>query len=153
LPLPLPSAKGKLKTTPACGIIDPMENKKLEDNVDFINLVLMLNQNALISLGEATRFVGGKISQNLPHARQAINMIQSIRDKTKNNLTPGETKLVFRILGDLQAKYVKAAGLDKIGPVKETKKQDVEKALDHLSTDDLAKLLADLSKKQNGPDK
>ena len=31
---------------------------KKEDNVDFINLVLMLNQNALISLGEALTLIG-----------------------------------------------------------------------------------------------
>lgn len=130
-----------------------MENKKQEDNIDFINLVLMLNQNALISLGEATRFVGGKKAMNLPHARQAIYMIQAIRDKSKNNLTPGETKLLFRILGDLQAKYVKASGLDKPGPTKGPEKQDMEKALDNLSTADLTKLLTELSKKPDGIDK
>ena len=124
-----------------------MENSK-EDNIDFINLVLMLNQNAMISLGEAPRFIGGMKNANLPHARQAINMIKAIKDKSKNNLTPGETKLLFRILGDLQAKYVKAAGLDKPGPVKGGKetKEGLDKALDNMSNDDLAKLISELNK-------
>jgi hypothetical protein len=132
-----------------------MEPKNNEDNLDFINMVLMLNQNALISLGEATRFVGGLKKQNLPHARQAINMIQAIRDKTKNNLTPGETKLVYRILGELQEKYVKAAGLDKLGPPKSAPKEGIEKALDKMSNDDLAKILSEITKKANdaGPGK
>lgn len=124
-----------------------MENKQ-EDNIDFINLVLMLNQNAMISLGEAPRFIGGMKNANLPHARSAINMIKAIKDRSKGNLTPGETKLVFRILGELQAKYVKAAGLDKPGPVKSGKedKAGLDKALDSMSNDDLAKLIAELGK-------
>ncbi len=126
-----------------------MIDNKQEDNIDLINLVLMLNQNALISLGEASRFAGGKKSENLPHARQAINMLKSIQEKTKNNLTPGETKLIFRLLGDLQAKYVKAAGLDRPGEVKSSnpKRDKLEAALDKFKTDDLAKILADLAKK------
>jgi hypothetical protein len=126
--------------------------EKQEDNIDFINLVLMLNQNALINLGESPRFIGGKMSQNLVLARQNVNMIKSIADKTKNNLTPGETKLVFRILGDLQAKYVKASGLDKPGPVKTSnpKQARLDAAMDGMSNADLAKLLADL---QNKPGK
>ncbi|HRU38236.1 MAG TPA: DUF1844 domain-containing protein [Candidatus Goldiibacteriota bacterium] len=123
-----------------------MENK--EDNIDFINLILMLNQNAMISLGEAPRFVGGMKNANLPHARQTINMIKSIQEKSKGNLTPGETKLLFKILGELQSKYVKAAGLDKPGPVKSSKPSTdgLGKALDNMSNDDLAKLLSELEK-------
>jgi hypothetical protein len=122
---------------------------KQEDNIDLINLVLMLNQNALISLGEASRFSGGKKNLNLPHARQTVNMLKAIQDKTKNNLTPGETKLVFRLLGELQSKYVKAAGLDRPGEVNSSnpKKDKIEAALDKFKTEDLAKILADISKK------
>jgi hypothetical protein len=122
---------------------------KQEDNIDLINLVLMLNQNALISLGEASRFAGGKKNLNLPHARQTVNMLKAIQDKTKNNLTPGEAKLVFRLLGELQSKYVKAAGLDRPGEVNSSnpKKDKIEAALDKFKTEDLAKILADISKK------
>lgn len=122
---------------------------KQEDNIDLINLVLMLNQNALISLGETSRFAGGKKSLNLPHARQTVNMLKAIQDKTKNNLTPGEAKLVFRLLGELQSKYVKAAGLDRPGEVNSSnpKKDKIEAALDKFKTEDLAKILADISKK------
>ena len=126
--------------------------EKQEDNIDLINLILMLNQNALISLGEASRFAGGKKSENLPHARQSVNMIKAIQEKSKNNLTPGEMKLLYRILGDLQAKYVKAAGLDKLGEVKSSnpRKDKLDAALDKLSSSDLTKILSDLSKKDAG---
>ncbi len=125
-----------------------MENKKSqEDNIDFINLILMMNQNAMISLGEIPRFVGGKKNANLPLARQTINMIKAIQEKTKNNLTPGESKLIFRILGELQKKYVSLAGLDKPGPINtKTQKNDLEEALSKLSNDDLEKILSELKK-------
>lgn len=135
---------------------DAVEPKKIkdDDNVDFINLILMLNQNALISLGEAARFVGGMKNANLPHARQAISMLKAIQEKSKNNLTAGETKLLFRLLGDLQAKYVKAAGLDKTYAQKspeEKKKQDnvLHSALDKMDDNALASLLSELKKQSN----
>ncbi|HDQ26147.1 MAG TPA: DUF1844 domain-containing protein [bacterium] len=127
-----------------------------EDNIDLINLVLMLNQNALVSLGEAPRFISGAKNMNLPHARQSINMIKAIQEKTKNNLTPGETKLIFRILGELQGKYVRAAGLDKSAPPvnpPQKKSTPMDKALDKLSNDQLASLLSELAQKQNDKDK
>ncbi|MCE5300636.1 MAG: DUF1844 domain-containing protein [Spirochaetia bacterium] len=125
-----------------------MADIKGEDNVDFINLVLMLNQNALINLGETPRFLGGKLSRNLVLARQNVNMIKAIADKTKNNLTTGEAKLVFRLLGELQSKYVKASGLDKPGPVKSSnpRQERIDAALDGMSNADLAKLLSDITK-------
>jgi hypothetical protein len=119
--------------------------KNTEDNIDLINLVLMLNQNAMISLGEAPRFVGGMKKANLPLARQSINMLKAIQEKSKGNLTPGEAKLIFKILGELQAKYVKITGLDKPGPIKGGK-DGLGSALDSMSNADLAKLLSDLNK-------
>jgi len=128
--------------------------EKQEDNVDLLNLILMLNQNALISLGEASRFVGGAKKQNLPLARQSINMIKAVQDKCKGNLTPGEAKLVFKVLGELQAKYVKAAGLDKPGTEKPKQESSgIEKALNKMSDNDLAKILSELQKKAYGNDK
>jgi hypothetical protein len=120
-------------------------DKKQEDNIDLINLILMLNQNAMISLGEAPRFIGGMKNANLPHARQSINMLKAIQDRSKGNLTPGESKLIFRILGELQAKYVKITGLDKPGPIKGGK-DGLGSALDNMSNADLAKLLSEISK-------
>jgi hypothetical protein len=124
------------------------------DNVDFINLVLMLAQTASMSLGETPRFISGKKIQNLPHARQVINMIKILQEKTKGHLTAGETKLLFRVLGDLQQKYVAASGLNKLhDETTHDSKTGLEKALDKLSTDDLAKIIAEVNKFKNEPNK
>jgi|SRR5208283_936104 len=125
------------------------------DNLDFINLVLLLAQTASMSLGETPRFISGKKTQNLPHARQVINMIKVLQEKTKGHLTAGETKLLFRVLGDLQQKYVAASGLDKLHDEKtqDSKVDRIEKALDKLSNDDLAKILLEVNKFKNDTDK
>jgi len=75
-------------------------------------------------------------------------MIKAIQDKSKGNLTAGETKLLFRILGDLQSKYVKATGLDRPGPVKSSheEKEGLDKAFDNMSNAELAKLISELNK-------
>ena len=121
-----------------------------EDNVDFLNLLLMLAQTASMDLGETPRFTSGKKTQNLPHARSMINMIKAVSDKTKGKLTPGETKVLFRVLGDLQAKYVKAAGLDTFGgaaPAKQAGHADaLDKGLDNMSTKELENMLNMLKK-------
>jgi len=120
-----------------------------EDNVDFLNLLLMLAQTASMDLGETPRFTSGKKTQNLPHARSMINMIKAISDKTKGQLTSGETKVLFRVLGDLQAKYVKASGLDTFGTTPEKKESHADalgKGLDTMSTAELASMLEMLKK-------
>ncbi len=131
-------------------------NKK-EENVDFLNLILMLNQNALIYLGESPRFIGGIKKSNLPLARQTINMIKAISDKTRGNLTAGESKLIFRILGELQKKYVMASGLMKpetsedkkaqaVKKVAEKHAENLDEVLDKLKDSELAEMLDELKK-------
>jgi hypothetical protein len=99
--------------------------------------------------------VSGKKSQNLPHARQTINMIKAVADKTKGQLTTGESKLIFRILGELQQKYVVSAGLMKpvsgeTGSVHSSSHEDaVEKSLDKLSDSQLSAILSELQNKSN----
>jgi len=132
-------------------------DKKQEENIDFMNLILMLNQNALTSLGEAPRFIGGMKKENLPLARQTINMIKAISDKTRGNLNPAESKLIFRILGDLQKKYVIASGLMKpetpdekkaqaVKAVSEKHADNLDAALDKLKDSELAAMLEELKK-------
>ena len=57
---------------------------------------------------------GGKL--NLPRARQFINMLAALKKKTEGRLNEAEGKVLDTLLSDLQARYVKAAGLDKEDP-------------------------------------
>jgi hypothetical protein len=85
------------------------------EDLDFINLVSLVAGTAAAELGE--KKAGGMAGkQNLPRARQFINMLNNLQKKTEGRLTEQERKVLEALLADLQAKYVKAAGLDQNDP-------------------------------------
>lgn len=88
-----------------------MEEQQSQD-LDFINLVTLVASTAAAELGDKKP---GKpdLKMNLPRARQFINMLKTLQDRTRERLNVMEQKVLDAVLADLQARYVKAAGLDK----------------------------------------
>lgn len=78
--------------------------------ISFTNLILSLSTSALIQLGEVEDPFTQKESKNLPLAKQTIDLIGMLREKTKGNLSSEEEKFMEQILFDLRMRYVKAAG-------------------------------------------
>jgi len=78
--------------------------------INFTSLILSLSTSALIQLGEIEDPFTQKQSKNLPIAKQTIDLIGMLKEKTKGNLTPEEEKFIEQILFDLRMRYVKAAG-------------------------------------------
>lgn len=74
--------------------------------VDFATFVLSLSHSALVHLGEAPNPETGGVEKNLPLARQTIDLIAMLEDKTKGNLTGDEERLIGQILFDLRMRYV-----------------------------------------------
>jgi hypothetical protein len=77
--------------------------------IDFASLVFLYVQTALIHLGELEDPVEKKISQNLEAARQMIDIVELLREKTKGNLTPQEDQYTEKVLFDLRMLYVQRA--------------------------------------------
>jgi hypothetical protein len=77
--------------------------------VDFSGLVLGFSSAALYYLGEVP--VEGKTvpERNLPLAKQNIDIIHMLSEKTRNNLSKDEEKLLNQVLADLRMKYVDAS--------------------------------------------
>jgi hypothetical protein len=73
---------------------------------DFSTFILSLSHSALMHLGEAPHPETGEIEKNLPLARQTIDLIAMLEDKTKGNLSGDEERLVAQILYDLRMRYV-----------------------------------------------
>ena len=75
-------------------------------SVDFSALILGFSSAALYYMGEAT--VEGRPGgpKNLPLARQNIDIILLLRDKTKGNLSSDEDKLLSQLVADLQVKLI-----------------------------------------------
>jgi hypothetical protein len=77
---------------------------------NFSSLILSLTTSVLIQLGEIQDPNNKQATKNLPLAKQTIDLIGMLKEKTKGNLTPEEEKFVENILFDLKMRYVKASG-------------------------------------------
>ena len=59
-------------------------------------------------LGEMANPLSGKVEIDIPVAKQLIDIIGVLRDKTRGNLDSGEEKLMDEVLFDLRMRYVEA---------------------------------------------
>jgi hypothetical protein len=75
-------------------------------HVDFTTFVLSLSHSALMHLGEAPSPETGEIEENLALARQTIDLVGMLEEKTKGNLSGDEERLIAQILFDLRMRYV-----------------------------------------------
>jgi hypothetical protein len=72
--------------------------------VDFNTFILSLGTSAAMNLGERD-----KSEINLPMARQSIDMLALLEEKTKGNLTGEEERLLAQLLYELRVRYVGVA--------------------------------------------
>ncbi len=75
---------------------------------DFAALVSMLVTQALFSLG-ALEVEGRKKEPDLNLAKYNIDMLETLEEKTKGNLSKEEEKVLENMLNELRMAYVKAA--------------------------------------------
>lgn len=72
----------------------------------FENLVRMLGQNAAMVLGGYADPRTGQPVLDPEAARELIDMLDALREKTKGNLAPEEENLLLDLLGKLKMAYV-----------------------------------------------
>jgi len=87
---------------------DSTEQEAVLPEINFINFLFSISTSALIQLGEIEDPTSQQAVKNLPLAKQTIDLIGMLKEKTKGNLTPEEAKLIENILFDLRVRYVKA---------------------------------------------
>jgi hypothetical protein len=76
--------------------------------INFSTFVISLSTQALMHLGEIANPLSGKVETDVPVAKQMIDIIGMLRDKTRGNLNANEDRLMEDILFDLRMKYVEA---------------------------------------------
>jgi len=80
-------------------------------SIDFATFVLSLGTTALYQLGEIGDPEAGiekRVEPNLPIAKQTIDTLEMLIEKTRGNLTDTESKLLESILYELHIKFVEA---------------------------------------------
>ena len=74
--------------------------------VNFSTFIFSLNTSALLHLGEIPDPATGRQQEDLPMAKQTIDLIAMLQEKTQGNLSPDEDNLLKHILYDLRLRYV-----------------------------------------------
>jgi Domain of unknown function (DUF1844) len=84
-----------------------MAEKQPESGIDFYTFVLSLASSAFVHLGDAPHPETGQPAEpNLELARQTIEILAMLEQKTKGNLTQEEEKFLENLLTDLRLRFV-----------------------------------------------
>ncbi len=75
--------------------------------IDFSTFVLSINSSALVQLGLIEDPGSGQKTKNLPMAKQTIDLLAMLEEKTRGNLTSDEENILKNILYELRMLYVK----------------------------------------------
>ncbi|MFO7554064.1 MAG: DUF1844 domain-containing protein [Desulfobacterales bacterium] len=78
--------------------------------INFATFIFSLNHSVLVHLGVIEDPVSGKMAKNLPLAKQTIDILGMMEEKTRGNLTNDEEKMLKNILYDLRMIYIKEKG-------------------------------------------
>jgi hypothetical protein len=72
----------------------------------FETLVLSLSSTAMVQLGLIPEPTTNQPEQNLPAAKQTIDILEILQEKTKGNLDASESKLLDNVLYELRMTYL-----------------------------------------------
>lgn len=78
--------------------------------ITFLDFVLSLARTAAVHFGDIEDPQSGqRLAPNLPAARQMVEIIAMLQERTKGNLTEPEERIVDDLLYELRLRYVEAA--------------------------------------------
>lgn len=78
--------------------------------INFATFIFSLNHSVLVHLGVMDDPSTGEKVKNLPLAKQTIDILGMLEEKTKGNLIEDEEKMLKNILYDLRMIYIKEKG-------------------------------------------
>ena len=86
----------------------PPEAPRALPPLDFSTLILSMASTAMVQLGVVADPGGDAPAPDLDAAKQAIDILAILEEKTRGNLDDAETKLLGSLLYDLRVAYVDA---------------------------------------------
>ncbi|HOW58946.1 MAG TPA: DUF1844 domain-containing protein [Candidatus Omnitrophota bacterium] len=88
----------------------PREAEKIpETSQSFLSLIQSLGYQALMHLGEIPNPMTNEREVQLESAKESIDLLIALRDKTKGNLSAEEADMLKALLTQLQFKFAQAA--------------------------------------------
>jgi hypothetical protein len=75
--------------------------------ITFTSFLISLGSSAFIHLGDIPDPATGEVKKDVPLAKQTIDLLGLLREKTRNNLLEEEEKLFEHLLYDLRMRYIK----------------------------------------------
>jgi hypothetical protein len=85
------------------------EEERAGATLDFSTFLLSLASSAMVHLGDLPHPEGGATQRNLPQAKQTIDLMALLEEKTRGNLTDEEARFLGGALRDLRLRYVEAS--------------------------------------------
>jgi len=79
-------------------------------DITFASLIFSLSSTAFMQLGTIPDPTTGKTEKNLTLAKQTIDLLGVLREKTRGNLEQEEENLFEHLLYDLRMAYIKEVG-------------------------------------------
>jgi hypothetical protein len=96
------------------------EKQRVEENrgedtiplpeINFATFLLSLHTSVLFHFGDFQDPATGKTEKNLPAAKQTIDILSMLKEKTEGNLDGNEKSLLDGILYELRMRYIKESG-------------------------------------------
>jgi hypothetical protein len=102
--------KNRQPEAPESSKTDVSEEQPQFPKINFPTFIVSLNASALLHLGAIEDPTTGQKAKNLPMAKQTIDILSMLEEKTAGNLDNEEKNLLKNILYDLRLWYVKEKG-------------------------------------------
>ena len=88
------------------GSDEPGKQTDAAPPIDFSSFVLSLATTAMVHLGEVPDPAAGKPQENIAAARQMVDLLSMLKEKTEGNRTAEENRLMDEILYELRMKVL-----------------------------------------------
>lgn len=72
----------------------------------FAQLLYIFHSSAMQGMGKIMNPMTNKIERNMEQAKQAIEMLEMLKTKTKGNLSPESERLLTQFLTDVRLNFV-----------------------------------------------
>ncbi len=105
----------EIEPAPEAEAAEPAETDASEEQppfpeINFSTFIVSLNASALLHLGAIEDPTTGQKTKNLSMAKQTIDILNMLEEKTDGNLNNEEKNLLKNMLYDLRLMYVKEMG-------------------------------------------